>query len=511
MIRTILVDDEVIIREGISNFIDWNALGLELIGQAANGQEAETLIEVGAPEIIITDVKMPRMDGIELLALAKEKQPDCVVIMISSYDEFAYAQQALNLGAFAYLLKPIDTDRLIELLKEAAQRIELLHSKRNMLVQARADVLENKLKVLAFGGGADTFTDGEKKFLESFREFSVITVFTGTPVFNEETFYEKLEQEIQNWMQEQEKNVLVKRFQKQRGIVVFCLFHRTDQNAAIRDLHHIYAGYYKECVLGISERQRTFEELTVACRQSMEAVEYRFFTKETMIFYEDTCEKAEEKFQEVPDWSEQLKIVLKERTPEQICRFTDRVLVCILEQKMPMVMAHTSMASILMEMIRELREAGGKPEDLFFSVPDMISSVLDEKDPVMMTDRLCQILQNVAKYMENLEELRPGSAIYKAKRYIEEHYQDAALRLEDVAEYVYISPSYFSTMFNKEMKIPFGSYLTQVRMEKAMQLLKTSDLKIYEIAERTGYQNVSWFTVAFKKYTGKSPGEYRKG
>lgn len=509
MIRTILVDDEDIIREGISNFIDWKSLGLELAGQAANGQEAVDLIEAAAPEIIITDVKMPRMDGIGLLALAKEKQPDCVVIMISSYDEFEYAQQALNLGAFAYLLKPIDPDRLIALLKEASERLALLHSEKKILVQARADVLESKLKVLAFGGDMDSFTAEEIQYLETFRAFSVLTVYRGTPVFREESFYEKLEQELREWMREQEKEVSIRYFQNQKRMVTYCLFHKTDGFAGVKDLQYIYAKYYRECVVGISEKQYSVQEIPRACQQSLKAVEYRFFTKESLIFYTDICVK-EETVPDMPNLSASVKQVLKDGTQEKTDQFAGDLLQCILEKKLSGVVIHTLTASILMETIREIRENGGKPEDLFLSVPDMIASILDEKDPAIMVDRLCGILKDTADYIRNIRELRPNSAVYKAVRYMEEHYQDANLRLEEVANYVYINPSYFSTIFSKEMKTSFGSYLTQIRMEKAMQLLKTSQMKIYEIAEKTGYQNVSWFTVAFKKYTGKNPGEYRK-
>lgn len=166
MIKAILVDDEDIIREGLSNFIDWTALGLELVGQASNGREAVELVRMMAPEVIITDVKMPMMNGIELLALAKEQRPDCVVIMISSYDQFEYAQQSLNLGAFAYLLKPIDTDKLIHLLKEAVLKIQkvrsgekILNTYRNVLEQTQKNILDNKIKLMALGGRVNALNE----------------------------------------------------------------------------------------------------------------------------------------------------------------------------------------------------------------------------------------------------------------------------------------------------------------------------------------------------------------
>lgn len=517
MIRVIIVDDEEIIRDGISNFIDWEALGLELVGQASNGKEAEELVRATTAEIIITDVKMPMMTGIELLALAKEIRPECIVIMISSYDQFEYAQQSLNLGAFAYLLKPIDTDKLIELLRAAVGRIKQRNAEeaarntyQDVLEQAQTDILENKIKVMVFGGKPDSFNYGEEQYLKQFSRMSIVTVYTDQPVFREEVFMEELESKLKAWVKEQRAYLEVKRFQNQSRMTIFCLLHKTDTPVMVQKLYHIYAQYYRIAVLGISPDADGLKDIHDAYKKSLEAVEYRFFTDETVIFYCDIQAEIHTSFQDMPDWSRKLQKCFGKEGDGHIHVLVKELLQYIYDLKPSGVIIRTAVSSILLEMIKLLREAGGKPEDLFLSVSDTIAAILNETDPEKMGARLTDALVTASEYKNRLEQLKPNSVVFKAIRYMEENYQDPALRLDDVANHVYINPSYFSSIFRREVKISFGDYLTMIRMEKAKELLKDSHLKIYEVARLVGYQNVSWFHVAFKKYTGVKPGEFRR-
>ncbi|MEY8338555.1 response regulator [Lachnospiraceae bacterium 62-35] len=520
MIKAILADDEDIIREGISSFIDWDSLGIKLVGQASNGVEARELIEVACPEIIITDVKMPRMSGIELLALAKEKQPDCIVIMISSYDQFEYAQQSLNLGAFAYILKPIDTDKLIALLKEAVEKIkkqssqkQILDTYKDVLEQTQLEVLDNKLKAMVFGGNTEGLTEGEKDYLKKFQHFIVVSVHADKPVFHEEAFTKELEKKLEKWISQQEAEI--KRFRNQSRMTIFCILQKEKKEISYSRLCYIYGQYYREAVLGISMKADSVESLAEAYKQSMEAAEYRFFVEETVIFYENVNQQMHFSFQDMPDWSRQVRDCLKGKTEgksqeEAVREITNRFLTYMYEKKPSGFMVRAAVSAILLELLHGLREQGGKPEDLFLNVSDAFVSILNERNPALQVEKLYEALHSGAEYISRLEKLKPNSVVYKARRYIEGNYQNPNLRIDDVANHVFINPSYFSTIFSRECQISFGDYLTKIRMEKALQLLKTTNQKVYEIAEQVGYQNVSWFNVAFKKYTGMKPGDVRK-
>lgn len=280
------MDDEDIIREGLSNFIDWPALGLELVGQASNGREAVELVKIMAPEVIVTDVKMPMMSGIELLALAKDQKPDCVVIMISSYDEFEYAQQSLNLGAFAYLLKPIDTDKLIQLLKEAVLKYRRPDQVKNIeyiqgCVGADPEkILDNKIKLMALGGKVDTLNEAETQYLGQFTKFCVASVNTESPRYHEESFMEEMGIHLEEWKNGHGVAADIKQFQNQDRMTVFCIMEKGDMTIQFRKLLTIYSRYYIKAVLGISDIVESVRELSAAYRQSLEAVEYRFLRTE---------------------------------------------------------------------------------------------------------------------------------------------------------------------------------------------------------------------------------------
>lgn len=517
MIKTILVDDEDIIREGLSNFIDWPALGLELVGQASNGREAVELVKIMAPEVIVTDVKMPMMSGIELLALAKDQKPDCVVIMISSYDEFEYAQQSLNLGAFAYLLKPIDTDKLIQLLKEAVLKIQkarsgekILNTYRDVLEQTQRKILDNKIKLMALGGKVDTLNEAETQYLGQFTKFCVASVNTESPRYHEESFMEEMGIHLEEWKNGHGVAADIKQFQNQDRMTVFCIMEKGDMTIQFRKLLTIYSRYYIKAVLGISDIVESVRELSAAYRQSLEAIEYRFFTDRSLICYSTVREEIQSSFKDMPDWNRNLEKSMKHGGECEIKTFTDDFLSYVYQAKPSPVIIRTAVSAILLETIRTLRTAGGKPEDLFLSVSDTITAVLNESNPALMARKLREILLSVSVYISRLEKLRPNSVVQKARKYIEENYWNPDLRLDDVAGYVYINASYFSSVFSKEMGISFGDYLTKVRIEKAMDLLKNTHMKIYEIADLVGYQNPSWFNVAFKRYTGQKPGDFRK-
>lgn len=509
MLKAIIADDEDIIRQGISDFVDWESLGMQLVGQASNGKEAAELLEDCQPEIVITDVKMPVMSGIELLALAKEKCPDSEVIMISSYDEFQYAQQSLNLGAFAYLLKPIDTDRLLELLDKAGKKIRKVREERDAFEEIQSDAFDSRLKVLVFSGKKVEFREDEKSSLERFHRFSVITVYADRPVFRTETFETALRDKIGQWKEEQSSDLEIKQFYNQSLQSVFCVFHCSERSAAVQKLLDIYRQFFETVVLGVSQTAETAMALGTLYEQSMEAVDYRFFTEDKIIVYDKIEQEIYSAVKDVPDWAKELERRM-ELGSEQVEVLPREMMDYMYRTKPPKGMVRTAVSAVLYAMFRLIREAGGKPEDLFLSVSDMITEILDERDLERMADKLKAALREAALYKEQLEKLRPNSLLFKAKQYIQEHYQEPDLRLEDVANDVYVNPSYFSSLFRKEEGISFGEYLTKLRMEKAIELLKNSRLKIYEVAFQVGYQNVSWFTVAFKKYTGMKPGDFRR-
>ena len=279
-------------------------------------------------------------------------------------------------------------------------------------------------------------------------------------------------------------------------------------------LRDIYREYYQKAVMGVSDRTDSAKKLAEAYRQSSEACEYRFFAEESVIFYE-AVKQSVPPLRDMPDWGSQIRECLQRKMADKdfegkIKNITDSFLNYIYEKRPSGVIIKAAVSDILLELLHALQEQRGKPEDLFRNVSDTFASILNEKNPSDMIKKLHKVLCDGAEYIFQLEKLRPNSVVYKAKRYIEENYQNPDLRLEEVADHVFINPSYFSTIFSRECQISFGAYLTKIRMEKALQLLKTTNLKVYQIAEQVGYQNVSWFNVAFKKYTGIKPGDARK-
>ena len=517
MYSVVIIDDNKIAVEAISKSTDWEKCGCRVAGTAYDGIAGLELIHDAAPDIVIIDIQMPGFNGLDVIKKIKGARKDVQFIIISGYSQFEYAQQSLNLGAFAYLLKPIDTDKLIHLLKEAVLKIQkvrsgekILNTYRNVLEQTQKNILDNKIKLMALGGRVNALNETEAKYLEQFTKFCVASVNAERPEYQEESFMEELERHLEEWRTGHADAADIKQFQNQNRMTVFCVMMRGDKEISFRKLLAIYSRYYTETVLGISDTVDSVRELSAAYRQSLEAVEYRFFTDRSLIRYRTVREEIQPSFKDMPDWNRNLEMCLKDGRESEVNTFTDEFLSYVYRTKPSPVIIRTMVSAILLETIRTLRTAGGKPEDLFLSVSDTIAAVLNESNPEFMSRKLRELLWSVSDYIARLEKLRPNSVAQKARKYIEENYQNPDLRLDDVAGYVYINASYFSSVFSKEMGISFGDYLTKVRIEKAMYLLKNTHMKVYEIAEWVGYQNPSWFNVAFKRYTGQKPGDFRK-
>lgn len=364
MVKVFLVEDEVIIRHGIRDNIDWASHGFEFAGEAGDGEYAYPLILKAQPDILVTDIKMPFMDGLELSRLVKKTLPRTRIIVLSGYNEFEYAKEAIKIGISDYLLKPVSSAGLIDALKKAADEIREEREKSRLL---------------------------ERYFVsyEKYTEFLDKTDYSGVD------------------------RKLINDFLK-LGSVEECSPFVEEYFAAIGE-HN-----YKSLLL----------------RQYM-----------TMdIFY---C---------VQEFLKKLKA----EPPE------------------------------VSESVVDIKR-----------VPKVIESV--EMTKAYLIEEFMAALQARDRASND----RYGSVIRDAKEYIRANFSQSDLSLNRIAAHIGVSPSYFSSIFKQETGQSFVEYLTQVRMERACELLKCTSYRTSEIGEQVGYNDSHYFSAAFKKAMGQSPKEYK--
>lgn len=364
MVKVFLVEDEVIIRHGIRDNIDWASHGFEFAGEAGDGEYAYPLILKAQPDILVTDIKMPFMDGLELSRLVKKALPRTRIIVLSGYNEFEYAKEAIKIGISDYLLKPVSSAGLIDALKKAADEIREEREKSKLL---------------------------ERYFVsyEKYTEFLDKTDYSGVD------------------------RKLINDFFK-LGSVEECSPFVEEYFAAIGE-HN-----YKSLLL----------------RQYM--------TMDIFYCVQEFLKKLKAEPPEVPESVVDIK-----------------------------------------------------------RVPKVIESV--EMTKAYLIEAFTAALQARDRASND----RYGSVIRDAKEYIRANFSQSDLSLNRIAAHIGVSPSYFSSIFKQETGQSFVEYLTQVRMERACELLKCTSYRTSEIGEQVGYNDSHYFSAAFKKAMGQSPKEYK--
>lgn len=364
MVKVFLVEDEAIIRHGIRDNIDWASHGFEFAGEAGDGEYAYPLILKAQPDILVTDIKMPFMDGLELSRLVKKALPRTRIIVLSGYNEFEYAKEAIKIGISDYLLKPVSSAGLIDALKKAADEIREEREKSRLL---------------------------ERYFVsyEKYTEFLDKTDYSGVD------------------------RKLINDFLK-LGSVEECSPFVEEYFAAIGE-HN-----YKSLLL----------------RQYM--------TMDIFYCVQEFLKKLKAEPPEVPESAVDIK-----------------------------------------------------------RVPKVIESV--EMTKAYLVDEFTAALQARDRASND----RYGSVIRDAKEYIRANFSQSDLSLNRIAAHIGVSPSYFSSIFKQETGQSFVEYLTQVRMERACELLKCTSYRTSEIGEQVGYNDSHYFSAAFKKAMGQSPKEYK--
>ena len=413
--KVFLVDDEVVIREGIRESFPWEETPYTLVGEAPDGEMAIPMIRDTNPDIVITDIKMPFMDGIDLCKILRTQMPWIGIIILSGYDEFEYARQCLQLGVREYLLKPIDAEDLRKALDKVGTQLQEEKKQREHDESLRARM--------------NSGTDG--RFL---KEKLIGSLFSD----------EAMEEDAKN---------------------------------ALKQLHAmgspVTASYYAVIDAAFSPVEKGQEAAAVLAEGSGGIVHTSGSRTGTrLLTLGDSARDAEER---AYAFASSLATELERTGCKKI-----RVGIGEIVDKPEDILTSFKTARHIRHILEE------RPDDdaLILGVREMGDSVGDTGTPAVIND---------------------------AKVYMSQHFCDPNLMLQDVAKAVNMSNSRFSTVFSQQSGQTFTEYLIFLRLGKAKELLRTTDMKTSQIAHDTGYNDAHYFSYIFKKNTGMTPSEYRHG
>lgn len=535
MIKVFLVEDEVIIRKGVKNNIPWEAEGFLFVGEASDGELAWPLIKSTQPDILITDIRMPFMDGLELSELVRKELPDTKIIILSGYSEFDYAKQAITLGVANYLLKPINSEKLLEAVKEVADTIKKERAHKQLVEQYRLENQENiSLEKKRFFDQLVTDACSTRILLEKGQALDMdltaafYTVLLVKLIADGERreYSDKLVEatEKTNAMITQNKNIIP----FDRGLEGWALLIKaenqenahTQVRALEENLKKILSGcpdirYFG----GIGETVQRMRDIRTSYQSASKAFASRFFVEKNQFV-------SPEKLQQVRLMKHQ-DMSLKSLDPSKINRklvedflksgleeeagdFVEEYFLNVGKANYRSIMfCHYLIVDMNFCACQFLESLGIDPDLLSAECRDVNQFSSYMNSPETMMDYVKQLFLETIRLRDSASRNRYQELIENAKKYIQENFQYNEFSMNQAAAVVNISPSYFSTLFRQEVGMTFVEYLTEVRLEKAKALLMCTNMRSSEIGYEVGYKDSHYFSYIFKKFCGCTPKEYR--
>lgn len=521
MIRAILADDEGIILKGLKKLIDWKKLGVKIVGEVSDGQEALAMIREKHPQLVVSDIAMPGLSGLEMLREISRQGLDTKVIFVSGYQEFSYAQDAVRYGAVDYLLKPVEQKELERAVMKAAA---LIDDQSRLSILANAESEDKMHQIFQKISGSQEYVKEDLYEQFSRLQFSVEGKHMQGAAFR---LYALKRGESNARMQELLKFSAANKIQKKLEdsgwgfvikkeintcYVIFLLEEGEDRKLLESRIHKLAAeavDWQKLTVkIGVGEKVEDISMLPLAYKTAKFAVELYYFTEEDRIWYEDVQKEFCESFEQYQECFQRLKQGLMDRQPS-ISVEVNQVLTMIKNLHFGSRFAALNRCNLLLTGL----------------IQDLCDTYLLDKSWVEEGEKCMEQMRVMPTYRQTCELLiaflgrihehilQGGSGEYneavRIRQYIDEHFREN-LTLESMAQVAGMNPYYFSSYFKKNMGMNFKAYLTEVRMEEARRLLLYTDSKAYEIAERVGYRNVRQLNENFKQKYGMSPNEYKR-
>lgn len=543
MLKIFLAEDEVVIRETIKKMIPWEELGFELVGEAADGEMALPLLLRQKPDLLITDIKMPFMDGLTLARLAKKELPNLKIVILSGYDDFNYAKQAISIGVEDYLLKPITKKALIERLSEIRSRYEDEKTQKEYYekflreMQAYEKNSSRDFFEALVRGSMDTmevYKKAEKIGLDIVAEAYNILIFT----MNCEEDFSGQKEEYSEW--EAESLLLLEGFFTGNPSATLFRSNVFSYGVLIKGQKEKIEEETRKCVEEIqkilnrkTERRQWFlaagqpverlSQIQKSYHTASRAFSQRYLYDENILYYDEMKTIEAHSGSEENAVSEYLKKVdINALNPVILQKFLSNGLQ---EETKNFVkdyffaIGHEPMESIVFRNYVVL--------NVRFSVLSFLKGIgcetkeLDSENTEEALVESGKSLENAISYAENmitqaiiLRDQNSGnknrSILKNAVDFIESHYMEEEISLNTVANVANVSANHFSALFSQNMGQTFIEHLTTLRMNKAKELLRCTGMRSSEIAGEIGYKDAHYFSYLFKKTQGMTPSDYRK-
>ena len=504
--KVLIVDDEPIIRRGLSLTVPWQDHRMEVAGTACDGKEAiEKIEEMKIIDIIVTDVKMPNADGLELAAWISENRPDLSVIMISGYEEFSYARQALKSGVDDYLLKPVNIKELLETASGIIRKIE----------QSREKEKEERLANLANAIYMEVKGNGHPLHIqpgEDTRLFPFLTLLDSRTLAIEEWEEQDFTIAKEAWYQDmqdllQTANMEAVSIFLDSHIMLTCIL--LDGSSQPKDLIGRLSSFPFRYSLYfiLADESCTAEAIRTACSSLIRHIPFLPGSEKGIVA--GKIARKLKKIETAGLTDSFLHSVIQGR--EDMKRETDVLFKRIAGLALPL----NETAGLCRNLLQQLnsRFESVLPQDR--SRSDSFQELFEEAD-ISLYNSYAAIKRDFSAKLARISSLlnvqdsgKHDWLLKEAENYIQSNY-NRQLSVQEAAEAIGFSPNYFSSVFKQAAGCSFSEYVHKLRVAKARELLTNTPHRVNEIASLTGYQEYKYFVEIFKKQTGMTPTEYRR-
>ncbi|GAE33564.1 response regulator transcription factor [Halalkalibacter akibai] len=520
MFRTVLVDDEVFVRQGLKSLIDWEECGFEVVAEAANGEDALKIIKDIKPDLVITDIRMPVLNGLELIEQTKEKlKVNSKFIIVSGYNDFSYAQKAVRWGVIDFVLKPIDQEDLQATLLKLRDKLEA----------EKANHTE-KEKLLLNQIFTHTWAEVDKKKVDLLASL-LGDFYKGGNYYYVNVELNNLTQTEQDAIQG--KNSLIKDILSE-AVEKLCkdpsylaIYEQPDESTGfLITSNHLLK--FKGTIDQLAEKIRTEIELTLNTpvmiyigtkvsdlsdvKESYDTANsirnYKYVLKNTNVIIYDEVKDLKTSYTELNNKLYiSLMEQLEENNPSEIHHVINKIFSEFETHSFDPSAIKTSINRCVHKVIQTINDMDGE-EKRIISLPAMTNW---EKYNLTL-DELKRLFTNYllegAVVIQELRKENMKGDIYKLKAYVEKNYHEN-ISLKSIASKFYMNPVYLGQLFKKTFGVYFKEYLLTLRIDEAKNLLRKTDLRVYEIAEKVGFGSTDYFVTQFEKVSKMTPTEYR--
>ncbi|WP_027630343.1 response regulator [Ruminiclostridium cellobioparum] len=526
-IKVMLVDDEENTRNLLKLILDWESLGFVIAGEASSGQEGLNLMEELKPDLVISDIRMPFMDGLEFAGLVAENYPDVKVIILTAYEEFEYAKKGIKMGISDFLLKPVKRAEIKESVENLRNKImseqtdrEEYEKVRKRLKESLPFLREKFLNELLFSRPQPSDMGERMEYygLSGLCKYFQIAAVSPAKSLKGQDPENDMVQELLYL------DTIKQYFKADSGVVVFPDFN---SNAVIinsqREINLFQCcEHIKTLILnkfkcnvsiGVGNCHSDINQLRQGYKEAIEALNYKLiYGNNLVISYRDICiQKGNSRTVETRVETEEILFFIRAGLDEKVHELIDR--------KFEEISGITSTnsnevrvfaISLITSILSTISEFELNTGDFFTSVSEVYSHILGLGNIPEMKEYIIAISKRITCKIKLLRENKKNNLMDKVITYIEDNIQNADLTLTSLAANFYINPSYLSRTFKQHTGFNFVEYLTRLRIQKAIEYFGKYDRMAYEVAESVGIPDPNYFGKCFKKYTGYSVNDYKK-